>query len=70
MLVFLITALLGGGSVVTKNIPAGQVWAGVPAHFICTIEEYRERMQRHKKDINWNAYWNDKEKELKRVFDF
>lgn len=62
--------VIGGGSVVTKNIPAGQVWAGVPAHFICTIEEYRERMLRHKKDINWNAYWYDKEKELKRVFDF
>lgn len=60
--------VIGGGSIVTKSIPEGQVWAGVPARFICTIEEYRKRMHRHRKDINWNAYWSDKEKELKRVY--
>lgn len=27
-------SLLGAGSVVTKNIPAGQIWAGNPAKFI------------------------------------
>ena len=54
-----------GGSIVTKSIPEGQVWAGVPAHFICTIEEYREKMLKQRKDINWK----DKERELKRVFE-
>lgn len=53
----------------TKSIPECQVWAGVPARFVCTIEEYRERMLKHKKNINWEAYWNDKEKELKRVLE-
>lgn len=27
-------AIVGAGSVVTKSIPAGEVWAGNPAHFI------------------------------------
>lgn len=27
-------AIVGAGSVVTKNIPAGEVWAGNPARFI------------------------------------
>jgi len=27
-------AVVGAGSVVTKDIPAGEIWAGNPAHFI------------------------------------
>lgn len=61
--------VIGGGSIVTKSIPEGQVWAGVPAHFVCTIEEYREKMLKQRKDINWKDYWEDKERELKRVFE-
>lgn len=57
------------GSIVTKSKPKGQVWAGVPAHFVCTIEEYREKMLKQRKDINWKDYWEDKERELKRVFE-
>ena len=33
-------AILGAGSVVTKNIPANEVWAGNPAKRICTVDEY------------------------------
>lgn len=50
-------------------MPKGQVWAGVPAHFVYTIEEYREKMLKQRKDINWKDYWEDKERELKRVFE-
>ena len=33
-------AMIGAGSVVTKDVPAGQVWAGNPARFIklCTAQ--------------------------------
>ena len=32
-------AMIGAGSVVTKNVPAGEVWVGNPAKFIKNIEE-------------------------------
>ena len=60
--------VIGDGSIVTKNIPTGEVWAGVPARFVCTIEDYKKRMQQHSLDINWPAYWQSKEKEIKRIF--
>ena len=27
-------SIIGAGSVVTKSVPAGEIWAGNPAHFI------------------------------------
>jgi serine O-acetyltransferase len=30
-------AVVGAGSVVTKNVPAGEVWAGNPAKFLRTV---------------------------------
>lgn len=32
-------AIVGAGSVVTKNIPAGEIWAGNPAKFIRKVNE-------------------------------
>lgn len=32
--------ILGAGSVLNSSMPEGSVFAGVPAKFICTIEEY------------------------------
>ena len=60
--------VVGGGSIVTKSIPDGEVWAGVPAKKVCTIEEYKERMMARKIPINFDNYWRNKEKEIKRVF--
>ena len=39
--------IIGANSTVTKNIPANSVFAGSPAKFICTYEEYieKEKMQ-------------------------
>lgn len=59
--------VIGAGSLVTQNVPSGEVWAGVPARFICKIEDYRDRMNAKKCDIDWAAYWKNKEKELLRV---
>lgn len=31
-------ALIGAGSVVTKDVPAGEIWVGNPAHFVRKVE--------------------------------
>ncbi|MGB1984878.1 MAG: acyltransferase [Candidatus Poseidoniaceae archaeon] len=36
-------SVLGGGSVLTKPIPTGEVWAGNPATFLMTRDEYDAR---------------------------
>lgn len=37
-------SIVGACSLVTRDIPSGEVWGGNPAHFICTIDEYANKM--------------------------
>lgn len=36
-------SLIASGSVVCKSVPDNEVWGGVPAKFICTVEDYIRR---------------------------
>lgn len=36
-------SLIAAGSVVTRSVPDGEVWGEVPARFISTVEDYRDR---------------------------
>lgn len=36
--------ILGAGSILTTSIPANSVFAGVPAKFICTVEQYGDKL--------------------------
>jgi len=42
-------AIVGACSLVNRSIPARQVWGGVPADYICTVDEMAE-----KREINLN----------------
>lgn len=37
--------IVGAGSFVNKDVPEGTVVAGVPAKFICTIDEYKKKVE-------------------------
>lgn len=41
-------SVLGAHSLLTKSIPAGEVWAGVPAHYLMTIDEYARKCKNGK----------------------
>lgn len=38
--------VIGAGSIVTKDVPNGMVYAGIPARFICTTEQYAEKCKK------------------------
>lgn len=37
--------IIGAGSIVSRSVPDNCVYAGVPAKFICTTDEYLEKMK-------------------------
>ena len=36
-------SLIAAGSIVTKSVPAREVWGGNPARFICNVDDYIKR---------------------------
>ena len=59
--------VIGAGSVVTKDIPAGHVACGVPAKIISTIENYAEKCLRNTPDYNVEEYKQNKKECLKKI---
>lgn len=46
-------SIVAAGSIVTKHIPAGEVWGGSPAQFIMTTEEYAKKVISNCQDYPW-----------------
>lgn len=53
--------IIGAGSLVNKNIPSGEVWGGVPAHYITTIDQFAEKCLREAPKLSNKKYKNKKE---------
>lgn len=60
-------SIVGSGSVVTKDVPPNVVYAGNPAHYICSIEEYSTKCLNNNPDYDIELYTKDKKKELLRI---
>jgi maltose O-acetyltransferase len=38
-------SIVGACSIVTKDIPENEVWAGNPAHYLCTIDSFKTKRE-------------------------
>lgn len=54
-------AIIGAGSIVTRDIPAGMIATGAPCKVICSLEEYRDKHLK-KGDFQYINLWSAKEK--------
>ncbi len=50
--------IIGSGSLVTKDIPDNSVYAGVPARFVCSFDEYVEKHRKYSEEFR-NKYGRD-----------
>jgi acetyltransferase-like isoleucine patch superfamily enzyme len=55
-------AMIAAGSVVCKSVPARQLWGGVPASFICSIDDYIARNQKY--NVNTKGLSFEQKKEI------
>lgn len=55
-------SIVGAGSIVTKSIPANSVYAGNPAHKICSLEEFKNKCLNSTPIYDITSYQNDKKK--------
>ncbi len=55
-------SLIAACSVVTRSVPPKEVWGGIPARRICTVEEYIARNKRYNVDSKFMSF--DEKKKL------
>ena len=46
-------SVVAAGSVVNKDIPDNEVWGGVPAKFIMTIDSYNKKILEYYENLPW-----------------
>ncbi|WP_295084236.1 acyltransferase [Ruminococcus sp.] len=47
--------IIAAGSIVTKDVPDNQVWGGVPARYITSIDQYSEKIEKLNHTYPWHG---------------
>ena len=50
-------AIVGACSLVNRDIPASEVWGGIPARYICTVRELQQKRQFSENSDTANLSW-------------
>ena len=61
------SCIIAAGALVNRDIPSGEIWGGVPAHFISTTTKFAEKCKRETPEYDPVSLERNKESELKRI---
>lgn len=46
-------SVIAAGSIVTKRVPDNEVWGGIPAKFIMSVDQYAKKLKSTSKEYPW-----------------
>lgn len=59
--------VIGACSLVNKDIPSNEVWAGNPAKFICKVDDYAEKCLLESPEYNQENLKNNRKEEILKI---
>ena len=62
-------SIIAAGAVVTKDVPPNEIWGGVPAKKINSIEIFAEKCLSETPEYNEEVYKKHREEEIRRMYE-